>query len=181
TPEAFEDVFGIAFAQAGTLSDAQLVRGLITNRALTQEQIRAFALQHGTQLLAFILTWPEGDFIFEDGVNLPRGRVALPLPVGPLVAQATRIARPQQPLRETLPLAPETVLDFAEVDPESSASVEVTRDQWRLLTAVDGGTPLWSIAANLQAPESIVLRLAGELLASGVVVIAGRRISLATP
>src|SRR5262249_52091011 len=158
----------------------QLVRGLVTHRVLSQEQLRSFALQDAITLLAIILTWPEGDFIFEDGVTLPRGRVALPLPVGPLVAQAMQRVRPHESPRETPVLSPEVVLDFAEVDPRSGVAVEVTRDQWRLLTAVDGGTPLWAIAENLQAPESIVLRLAGELLASGIVVIAGR-VALATP
>src|SRR5262245_6179000 len=62
TPQAFEDVFGIAFAQAGSISDAQVVRGLITNQALSQEQLRAFTLQDGTTLLSVILSWPEGDF-----------------------------------------------------------------------------------------------------------------------
>jgi hypothetical protein len=174
TPEAFETAFGIAFAQAGSISDAQLVRGLITNQVLTQEQLHAFAFQDATALLAVILTWPEGDFIFEDGMTIPRGRVALPLSVGPLLTRATQLARPHRPLRETPVLAPEVVLDFAEVDPRASAPVQVTRDQWRLLTALDGDTPLWAIAENLEAPEPFVLRLAGELLASGVAVIAGR-------
>src|SRR5262249_23366574 len=128
TPEVFEDIFGVAFAQAGSIGDTQLVRGLIAHGVLTPEQLRAFALQGATTLLGVTRTWREGDFIFEDGVALPQGRVALPLPVGPLIAQALQLARPNQPAREPVALAPEAVLDFAEVDPNSSSGVEVTRD-----------------------------------------------------
>jgi hypothetical protein len=52
--------------------------------------------------------------------------------------------------------------------------VQLTRDQWRLLTAVDGKLPLWAIIADLAAPEVAILRLAAELHAAGIVTVVGR-------
>jgi hypothetical protein len=66
------------------------------------------------------------------------------------------------------------VIDFAEVNPQSDTPIQVSRDQWRLLTMVDGRTPLWMIAEALQAPEPIILQLAGELVAANIAVFAGR-------
>jgi hypothetical protein len=171
-PEDFEGVFGVTYAQVGAVPDAEAARGLIAARLLTQEQLRGFAVNDATSLLTVMLTWPDGDFIFEEGVTLPPGRIALPLSVGPLVAQALRLARPggADPAREAPSLSLESTVDFADVDPMSGVAVEVTRDQWRLLTAVDGQTPLWAIAENLQAPDGLVLRLANDLLAAGLVV-----------
>ncbi len=178
TPDQFESVLGVPFVQAGALADVQVVRALIGAGLLTQDQLRTFAVDDAVALLTVVLAWPDGDFSFEDGIGLQQGRVALPLPVAPLVMQAMRFARANvhapAPSREVVPLAPESVITFAEVDPESSASIQLTRDQWKLLTAVDGQLPLWAIVQRLQAPEAMVLRLAAELVASGVAVVVGR-------
>ncbi|MGZ3638438.1 MAG: DUF4388 domain-containing protein [Ktedonobacterales bacterium] len=175
--EQFEAALGVPFVQAGSLTDVQVVRALIGAGLLTQEQLRTFAVDDAVALLTVVLGWPDGEFVFEEGIGLQQGRVALPLPVAPLVTQAMRFARVSAPTpapREVVPLAPESVIAFAEVDPESRTSIQLTRDQWKLLTAVDGQLPLWAIVQRLQAPEAMVLRLAAELVASGVAVVVGR-------
>lgn len=175
TPEQFETALGVPFVDAGEIADMQLVRTLISSRMLTQEQLRQFAFSDAVNLLSFVLAWPDGDFAFEDGVQLPQGRVWLPLPLGPLVSKAMNLARSSAPTpREVVPLAPEAVVDFAEVDPESGTAVQLTRTQWKFLTAVDGQMPLWAICQKLNAPEGTILRLAAELVAAGTIVIIGR-------
>ena len=72
------------------------------------------------------------------------------------------------------PLPREAVIDFADVDPTSRTAIQLTPDQWRVLTKVDGQAPLWAIARALQAPEPPICQVAGELVASGAVVIVGR-------
>ncbi len=174
--EQFEITTGVPFVQSGSLPDMQLVRTLINAHVLTQEQLRAFRQDDACALLATLLSWPDGDFGFVDGIVLPSGRVALPLPVSSLVNQALARVRRRGavPAREVVPLSPETVIDFADVDPESGVAAQLTRDQWRLLTAVDGKMPLWAIIADLGAPEMTILRLAAELHASGIVTVVGR-------
>ncbi|MGH2515266.1 MAG: DUF4388 domain-containing protein [Ktedonobacterales bacterium] len=174
TPEQFESALGVPFGGAGEISDMQLVRTLVSSRMLTQEQLRQFAFSDGVNLLAQVLAWPDGEFVFEDGVTLPQGRVWLPLPLGPLVSKALGLARGNLPSREVVPLAPEAVVDFAEVDPESGTAIQLNRTQWKLLTAVDGQIPLWAISQKLNAPEATILRLAAELVAGGTIVIVGR-------
>jgi Domain of unknown function (DUF4388) len=177
TPEQFESSLGVPFVEAGQIPDVQVVRALITSRQLSQEQLRAFAENDALDLLAHVLSWPDGDFAFEDGVALPPGRVALPLPVGQLVAQVQQVRgstpppRPTGPVAAVAPISPRTVIDFAEVDPANGEMIQLTRDQWRLLTAVDGQAPLVGIMQKLQAPEHVIMRLASELLAAGTVVV----------
>jgi hypothetical protein len=175
TPEQFESALGVPFVDAGEISDMQLVRTLMSARMLTQEQLRQFAFSDAVNLLSLVLVWPDGDFVFEDGVQLPQGRVLLPLPLGSLVSKAMSLARGSMPApREVVPLAPEAVVDFAEVDLDSGTAVQLTRTQWKLLTAVDGQIPLWAICQKLSAPEATILRLAAELVAAGTIVIVGR-------
>jgi hypothetical protein len=174
TPEQVEAACSVSFAQAGAIPDVQLVRTLISSRTITQEQLRTWAVGDAVALLAVVLTWMDGEFAFEDGVGIPPGRVALPMPIGPLMAQAMRRgAAPGMPTREVQPLVAEAVIDFVEVEPDAGAAVQLTRDQWRLLTAVDGASSLRTIAHSLRAPEATILRLAGELAAQGIVMVVG--------
>lgn len=174
TPEQIEAANSVSYANAGAIPDVQLVRALISSRTVTQEQLRTWAASDAVALLAVVLGWMDGQFVFEDNVGIPPGRVAIPLPLGPLVAQAVRRLQVTGSARETTAVSPEAIVDFVEVDPNIGTAVQLTRDQWRLLTAVDGATPLWAITRTLQAPESTVLRLAGELMATGVVMVTGR-------
>lgn len=178
SPEQIEEATGVSFAQAGAIPDVQLVRALMSARMLNQEQLRAWAVNDALALLTVILTWVDGDFYFEDNVGLPGGKVALPLPIGPLVNQALQHAQYAAPMRESIPVARDAIVDFVDVDPDSGVAVQLTRDQWRLLTAVDGISSVGGIAATLQAPEGHILQLAGELAATGVLQVVGREPSV---
>ncbi|HST87909.1 MAG TPA: DUF4388 domain-containing protein [Ktedonobacterales bacterium] len=203
TPETFEAAIGIPFAEAGEVPDVQIVRTLIGAHLLNHDDLRTFAVDDAVNLLTIMLGWPDGDFFFEDGTPPPQGRLALPLPVGPLVAQALRYAKaggvaspvngvgsvsgangmhgassanampPYQTPRPRAVVGLDAVLDFAEIDADSGAAVQLTQDQWRFLTAVDGRLPLGAVIQRLQAPEHVILRLAAELLASRVLVVVG--------
>ena len=198
TPEQFEAAIGIPFAEAGEVPDVQVVRTLIGAHLLNHDDLRTFAVDDAVNLLTIALGWLDAEFYFEDGTPPPQGRLALPLPVGPLVAQARRYATAgnagggtgalvggmsgtqsangtvyQTPRPRVAAVGLDTVLDFAEIDPEAGAAVQLTRDQWRFLTAVDGRLPLGAVIQRLQAPEHVIVRLAGELVASRVLVVAG--------
>lgn len=175
TPEQIEVACSVTFENAGSIPDVQLVRALMTSHMLTQEQLRAWAINDAVALLSVALGWVDGEFIFEDNIDAPPGRVALMLPIGQVVALAMqRVQATGLPMREVAPVTPEAIVNFVEVDPESGAAIQITRDQWRLLTAVDGVTSLRSIAQTLQAPEPAILHLAGELVSSGLIMVVGR-------
>lgn len=103
---------------------------------------------------------------------IPAGRVAMPLAVGPLIEQAQRRLR-DSAVRNPPPLSPEMVVDFAEVDPDGDP-IRVTREQWSLLTQVDGRSSLLTISQRMGQPELSVMRLASQLSASGVITVVGR-------
>jgi hypothetical protein len=99
--------------------------------------------------------------------------MALPMSTESLIAQAVKRSS-YGPSRDAPVVLPEAVVDFVEVDPDDGTAIHITRDQWRLLTAVDGVSPLWAIANTLQAPEHLIVRLAGELIGRGTVMVVGR-------
>ena len=172
SPDDFERATGVSVTQVRTLTDSQAAQMLIRGGALRQDQLRAWAVDDAVTLLATAFTWPDGDFLFEDGAIIPAGRVATLLNVNTLVDQA------QLRLRESVsrtppPLSPEMVVDFAEVDPEGDV-IRISRDHWRLLTYVDGRTSLLGISQRMGEQELPVLRLASQLVANGIVLVVGR-------
>lgn len=172
SPEQLENATGLPAEQAQALPDVQAVRALISARVLTQDQLRAWAVDDAVTMLGSAFGWPEGDFLFEDGVLIPAGRVALPLAVGPLIEQAQRRLRDSN-VRNPPPLSPEMVVDFAEVDPDGDP-VHVTREQWSLLTQIDGVSSLLAVSQRIGQPELTVMRLASQLSVAGILVVVGR-------
>lgn len=162
-----EAITGMPFAQAMRLSEVQLARALVQSGALAHDQIHRFVQEDAVALLALLCSWTEGEFAFEEAVQVPRGRLAIPLPTGALVAQALG-GRASGPPSRSAPLHPGMALAFVEPEPGAVGTVHITREQWALLAHVDGHTPLWAIAETLQQPEQAVLRVASELTAAGV-------------
>lgn len=173
TPEQIENATGLPADRAETLPDVQAVRALITAHILTQEQLRQWAEDDAKTMLVSLFGWTDGDFLFEEGVLSPAGRVALPLPIGPLIEKAQRHVR-NTTVRNPPLLAPETVVGFVDVDPEGDA-IRVSREHWSLLTWVDGQTSLLAISQNMGQPELVVMRLASQLADLGILeVVPGR-------
>ena len=82
------------------------------------------------------------------------------------------VAAPQPPRRiDTSFLRPDMVLvpvDFSAIR-EENRRVQITPDQWRLLTRVDGRTTLQKMCTELTLMPPVVCQLAGELIAEGLV------------
>jgi hypothetical protein len=173
TPQQIEAACSVSFDQAGSIPDVQLVRALISSRTITQEHLRNWAATDAVALLTVVLRWPDARIAFQERVGPPPGRMALPMSTASLLSQAERRSS-GGPTRDSTVLLPEAVVDFVEVDPSDGTAVHISRDQWRMLTAVDGVSPLWAIAATLQAPEQLIVRLAGELISQGTVMVVGR-------
>ena len=96
----------------------------------------------------------------------PQTQSALP----PLVPIS--VAAPQPARRIDISfLRPDMVLvpvDFSAMR-ERNQRVQITPDQWRLLTPVDGRTTLQQVCTELSLTFAVVCQLAGQLIAEGLV------------
>ncbi len=64
-------------------------------------------------------------------------------------------------------------MDFAEVNPTGDP-IHVTREQWSLLTRIDGKSSLLTVSHAMNQPELTIMRLASQLAAQGILVVVGR-------
>ncbi len=93
-------------------------------------------------------------------------------PVSPPLSPPQPVAVPLPPKRiDTSFMRPEMVLlplDLSALR-DRNPQVQITPEQWRLLTRVDGRTSLQLICQELAMPANFVCQLAGELIALGLI------------
>ncbi len=90
----------------------------------------------------------------------------------PSLTSPTRVTTPIPPKRiDTSFLKPEMILMPADLSAlrEQNPEIQITPEQWRLLTRVDGRTSLQMASQALALSPEVICQLAGELIAIGVV------------
>jgi len=106
---------------------------------------------------------PTADVLFEEN--------HFTSPITDLPAEPAWITTPLPPPRiDTSFMRPEMVLIPADLSSvrEQNPQFQLTPEQWRLLTRVDGQTSLQMICQALTLPAEVVCRVAGELIAQGL-------------
>jgi hypothetical protein len=192
TPQQMAQVGAVVSMDPLTLPDADFAHIAIENNIISLDRVNDWALHDAVDLLSVLLSWRDGDYRFEDGISAPITRLRVPLPIPTVLSQTMQRIGPVQAAQAPINVVLEDILDFTDLDPNDPQPVQLTRDQWRVLTLVDGESPLTAIAhtlANssptpiadpqrylleLRRSEEAVVRVAGELIADGLVVICGR-------
>src|SRR5579884_1211665 len=113
-PEALQEALGMSVEDTLTLPDEQLLRLLFSSNLVTLDDVREWAMSDASSMIAYMLTWNDGEFRFEDGVPVPAGELTLPLPLSLLLARATQTS--DVPATEIVPLSPEAIIAFADVE-----------------------------------------------------------------
>lgn len=93
----------------------------------------------------------------------------------PPLSQPTRVSQPLPPMRiDTSFMRPEMVLKPLDLSAlrARNPQLQITPDQWRVLTRVDGRTTLHAACQQLGMPADLLCRIAGELIALGLIHVA---------
>ncbi len=127
------------------------------------------------ELLVVALSWDDGEFEFIDYEAPLPGRMVIEVPIRAVLEEALHhlAQRRQRVSAARVAVTPDLVLSFAEELAPGNGKVQLTPDQWRFLTVINGKTPLWEVAKTLHLSKDGALRLASELLSSGVLVVSG--------
>jgi Domain of unknown function (DUF4388) len=176
-----------------TMNDATFAQTALDLGIITPSQVAEWAMQDAVDLLTILLAWRDGDVRFEEGLTPPPYRLRVPLPFATVVNRAieTMERAPLMPPPND-DINPGDILDFAEVDGTDPHPIRITREQWRILSHMDGASSLYNIATNMTQASGIdpnvdrqrydlelgrnlqmVLRVASELVATQIVVRCG--------
>lgn len=207
-PAQFAQIGTLAGSDPAQLTDAECARLAVERGVVPSEKVSEWAMNDAVDLLVVLLAWPDGDYRFEDGFAAPTNRLVVALPMASVLSMTMqRMGQVPAPVPNSQPaglaVAPirpitvtvriDDILDFADLDPNDPQPVHLTRDQWRVLTLVDGESTLAAIAQHLataspNAPltdqqryfielrrnEEMVVRVGSELVTEGIAVICGQ-------
>jgi hypothetical protein len=153
----------------------ELARALWQKEYLSREDLRQWVLADAIELLVVLLSWSEGDLVFEEGATPQPGRMVIPVPIALVLEEALRhiSQRRQQSSPLRVAVSPDLVLDFAEEVDAGEGEREITPEQWRFLTGIDGRASLAEVAESLGMGASGAVRVASELLALAVLEVSG--------
>lgn len=156
-------------------TEVDLARALLQCNYLSSKDLRNWVADDAVELLVVLLSWDDGTFQFEEGLRPPPGRMVVPVPIAAVLDEALHhiAQRRHRVSAARVAVTLDLMLDFAEEVHPPTGEVQLTPDQWRLLTAIDGRTPLWALCKTLRLSQSGALRFASELLSAGVLVVSG--------
>ena len=93
----------------------------------------------------------------------------------PPLSQPIRVSQPQPPMRiDTSFMRPEMVLKPLDLSAlrQRSPELQITPEQWLVLTRVNGRTTLQTACLELSMPATLLCQIAGELIALGLIHVA---------
>ncbi len=192
-PQHMNQIASIIGRDPFTLSDMEFAQVAVDRRVVNADAVTEWAMNDAVALLSILLAWRDGDYRFEDGFAPPAQRLRWPLYIPNVLGMTMERVGQVPPSPPVVAVTLDDVLDFADLDPTDPHPVQVTRDQWRVLTRVDGESPLGAIARELalttvggtasdpqrftielHRSEEIALRMGGELIAEGLALVLTR-------
>lgn len=179
-------------ADVSHLTDAQFVQKALESTIVSSEKVREWAMYNAVELVCTLLNLRDGDYRFEDNIMPDPSQLRAMLPIMIVLSRAAeRIAATQVPPSIDVPLSPTDVLDFVDLEPDDNRLIELTTEQWHLLSRLDGVTTLKemidritidALAPNGEAGydqrryevqrkenENRVVRLVKDLIVDGIV------------
>jgi hypothetical protein len=156
-------------------SEVDLARALLQCNYLTERELRDWVADDAVELLVVALSWDGGEYQFVDHEAPLPGRMVIAIPIAAVLEEALHhLAQRRQRVSATrVAVTLDLVLDFAEEPRTANGKIQITPDHWCFLIAINGKTPLWEVCRLLHLSQPGALRLASELLSSGVLVVSG--------
>lgn len=118
----------------------------------------------GMDAVRKIIILRQGTFEFRPGDSTPN--VTIELPIQNVIIEAARQIDEWKQMRKLIPSV-NIVVDFVE-EPEIS-KIELTPDEWKILSSIDGKKTLKELAKTLSLDEFIVAKTLYGLISSGLI------------
>jgi len=160
----------IILNKAAHASDKALALLLINANYVSQADIVQSVQRYTLEVIYDLANWTQEPFIFEEGEQPPPDKITVPIPLENVIIEMSRRYNRDKMLIEALPN-----LDFALRLPEAAADkfskvkLQLSVEEWRVITFINGRNTIRQIARACNMTEIGIRQIVYGLLSAGLV------------
>ncbi|MBN1304710.1 MAG: DUF4388 domain-containing protein [Anaerolineales bacterium] len=160
--------YEVVLQRAESMTDKELGLTLINAGYISQEDILANLQQYFTDIIRRLFTWVEGFFRFENDILPQEDRINIRLDLENLIIEGSRQLRELEQLQDEIPTL-EMALKFTERPGANLQSVNLSVEEWRVVSFIDPKNTMKQIANAAKLNELEIRRIVFGLLQAGLV------------
>jgi hypothetical protein len=148
--------------------DKQLGHLLVRAGLVTQSDIIQSVRDHILETVFKLFTWVEGLFRFEANAGPPPDRITIPIDLDSVILEGSRRMTEWSHLQEELPHL-EVALRFPDQPSSRLRNINLTVEEWRVVSFVSPRNSIGQIAAALNMSEFQIRRIVYGMVQAGLV------------
>lgn len=158
---------------AKNTSDKALAMRLIGAKYVTQADIVNCIKQHIQDVVYNLITWSDGPFRFDDNATPSTDNILVPIDLGPLIIDAGRKLKDVEEINKVI-YDLDVSLRFPENPKEKFKGINLTVDEWKVVSYVNPKNTIRQIMKVLNMSELEIKRVVFGLLQAGLIEIVAR-------
>jgi|SRR3990170_2887497 len=158
----------VVIQHGNEFSDKALGLMLINSGLVSREVILSNLQIHYLEIIRQLFTWIEGYFEFENDTLPPADRINIRLDLENIILEGSRQMREWETLKDEIPSL-EMALKFTETPREKLRKINLTVEEWRVISYVNPRNTMRQIAGANRMNELEFRRIALGLLQAGLV------------
>lgn len=150
------------------VNPAELGLCLVNDGLLNQEAILGTLQQYYDSVIKQLFGWEEGYFHFENGEIPPTGNILVRESMEDLIVEGAHRVKEYEQLKDEIPSL-EMALKFAERPGTNLRSINLTTEEWRVISFVNPKNSIAQIAQATRLNEMDIRRVVYALVQAGIV------------
>ncbi len=167
-----QKTFSSYLPKSETFGDKALALLLINANYVTQRDIVQSMRQHMLDVVFSVMARSEETFSFEEGELPPGDSITVWVDIENVVAEGSRRMKELSELSRVVPNL-DLVLRFPGVPSAKATSLELSQDEWHVLSLVNARDSIGHIATACHMTETEIRRVVSTLIGAGLVEVVG--------
>jgi hypothetical protein len=154
--------------RAAEMSDKELGLLLINAGYVSQQDILDSLRNYFTEIISQLFTWVEGQFFFDEGMQVPENRIGVLIPLENLIMEGSRQLREWEQLKDEVPNM-DLALAFTDRPGVNLKKVNLNVEEWRVVSYINPKNSIREIASATKMQDLEIRRIVYGLLQAGLV------------
>lgn len=150
------------------IKPAEMGLRLLNDGYLSQDAILGTLQQYYVSVIKQLFGWEEGDFHFENGETPPEGNILVRQSMEDLIVEGAHRVKEYEQLKDEIPSL-EMALKFADRPGTNLRSINLTAEEWRVISFVNPKNSIAQIAQATRLNEMDIRRVVYALVQAGIV------------